>query len=240
MINIAIVEDEKNISQELKNYVKEIFEKNNFDICISCFENAKSFIDLFSSNYDLIFMDINMPIMDGMTAAREIRKTDDKVMIVFVTSLAQYAIKGYEVNAFDFILKPISYNSFSLKLRRVIDYFKKNNDSYLLVKNKITATKIKTSDIKYIEVINHSLIYHTINGNLVATGSLKKVKDELMDLPFEFCNQCYLVNLKYVEKIEDFTVYVDGTKLQISHPRHKAFLHALNNYLRSSMARGEH
>ena len=140
MIKIAIVEDEKNIADDLGSYVTRFFKENNFEINVSYFENAKIFLDNYSS-YDLIFMDINMPIMDGMTAAREIRKTDDKVMIVFVTSLAQYAIKGYEVNAFDFILKPISYNSFSLKLRRVIDYFKKNNDTYLLIKNKVTANK---------------------------------------------------------------------------------------------------
>ena len=172
-----------------------------------------------------------MPYIDGLSAVRKIREIDEKVLIIFVTSLAQYAIKGYEVNAFDFILKPISYNSFALKLNRVLDYFKKNDEKYILIKNKIRTNKIKASSIKYIEVINHSLIYHTLDG------SLKKVKEELNCLPFEYCNQCYLVNLKYVEEIKDYNVIVSGEKIQISHPKHKQFLHALNSYLRSSAGR---
>lgn len=230
MINIAIVEDEKNISQELKNYVKEIFEKNNFDICISCFENAKSFIDQFSSNYDLIFMDINMPIMDGMTAAREIRKTDDKVMIVFVTSLAQYAIKGYEVNAFDFILKPVAYYNFAMKLTRALDKLSKEDAKTLVINNKSSIKKIKVRKIYYIEVNEHKLIFHTIEGNFTTYGTLKTYLEILKNDSFALCNQCYFVNLKYVTEVKDNIVRVGNDDLQISRPKRKDFIHALNLY----------
>ena len=208
MINVAILEDENDVIQELNTCIERIFKENNFDVKISSFRDGKRFLSSFSSQYDLIFMDINMPAMDGMSVAREIRKIDQKVLIIFVTSLAQYAIEGYKVNAFDFILKPVTYNSFSLKLGRVIDYFKKNKENSILIKNKTSVYKIKTSDIKYIEVINHSLIYHTLQGNISTTGSLRKAKEELTGLPFELCNQCYLVNLKYVNLIEDFTIFV--------------------------------
>ena len=94
MINIAIVEDEKNISQELENFVKEIFEKNNFDICISCFENAKSFIDQFSSSYDLIFMDDMMPKLSGRETLKKIK--EDTTFKTPVVALTANVIAGME------------------------------------------------------------------------------------------------------------------------------------------------
>ena len=233
MINIAIVEDEKNISQELENFVKEIFEKNNFDICISCFENAKSFIDQFSSSYDLIFMDINMPIMDGMTAAREIRKKDDKVMIVFVTSLAQYAIKGYEVNAFDFILKPITYASFYLKFARIMQKVNEGNDSPLVIKGKQFSKRIDPKQIFYIEISDHDLVYHTSEGNIKGHGSMRILANNLKKSNFVLCNQSYLVNLAYIKEISNGQVRVDNDWLIISRPKKREFLKSVDEFFSS-------
>ncbi len=234
MIRIAIVEDEEKISEELKSYVTRFFLENKQECRVSVFSNALSFVNQYHADFDLIFMDINLPVLDGMTAIKKIRERDEKVLVIFVTSLAQYAIKGYEVNAFDFMVKPVSYQIMYIKLMRVLEHFHKNEDASIVIRTKTLTKKIAASKIKYIEIVNHSLIYHTVEGNYVATGTLKKVKEELKDLPFEYCNQCYLVNLKYVEEVKDYIVKVAGENVQISHPKHKDFLHALNQYLRVS------
>lgn len=234
MIRIAIVEDELDSQKAIEENITKFFKLHSVTIQVSKFSDAESFLTSFNKQYDLILMDINLPGKHGMEATFDIRKVDRDVLVIFITSLAQYAIKGYEVNAFDFVVKPVSYYNLALKLERVLDCLKQNYSNELVIKNKTSMRKIKVSDIKYIEVRNHSLIYHTTQGVYSSSGSLKKIQAYLKDLSFSLCNQCYLVNLKYVLEIKDYMVNVDGEYLQISHPKHKEFIHALNQYLTNS------
>ena len=195
MIKIVIVEDEKNIADDLDSYVTRFFKENNFEINVSYFENAKIFLDNYSS-YDLIFMDINLPKTNGMVAAETIRKIDPLVMIIFVTSLAQYALKGYEVNAFDFILKPVTYYNFVLKMTRALPILKQKNNKTIAISYNSAIKTIEVNTIKYIEVFDHKIIFHTTKGNYENFDTLNKYNDLLKNDNFILCNRSCLVNLK--------------------------------------------
>lgn len=120
MIHIAIVEDEEKYRKQLREYIEQYCEKSGKQIQTSFFQDGEDIIENYTADFDLIFMDIQMRFMDGMTAAREIRKLDKKVILMFITSIATYAIEGYEVDALDYILKPLSYNMFEQKLNRAL------------------------------------------------------------------------------------------------------------------------
>lgn len=176
-------------------------------------------------------MDIELPGINGMDAVRELRKTDEDVIVVFVTNLAQYAVSGYEVSAFDFIVKPISYGNFSMKLRRVSQILSSRRKCDICVSTRSGKTLIKAADIKYVEIMRHAVTFHAESGVYTGSGTLKSVMETLEGLPFELCNRCYLVNLQYVTKIAGNEVFVGGESLQISAPRRKEFISKFNEYL---------
>lgn len=120
MIKIAIVEDEEKYQIQLEDCLNKFFIEKNIDFEYKVFKNGLDFVESFQSNYDVIFFDIELPIMNGMEASKKIRNIDHNVEIIFVTRLNNYAIDGYLVNAFDYVLKPINYTSFALKLDRLI------------------------------------------------------------------------------------------------------------------------
>lgn len=109
MIRIAIVEDETVYKEQLIEYLKEFEQERSETLKIDTFSDGDEIVENYQAQFDIILMDIQMNFMDGMSAAEEIRKIDSEVVIIFITNLAQYAIKGYEVDALDYILKPISY-----------------------------------------------------------------------------------------------------------------------------------
>ena len=120
MITIAIVEDEEAYAKQLTEYIEKYQQESGRRFRVIRFTDGDEIVEKYTGEYDIILMDIQMQFMDGMTAAEEIRKFDTKVVIMFITNMTNYAIRGYEVDAMDYVLKPVTYFSFARKLERAI------------------------------------------------------------------------------------------------------------------------
>lgn len=231
MLKLLIVEDDDETAKTIEKFLTRYFSRTETEIEVGRYKDAQSFLGTYPRDADVVFMDIELPGMNGMDAVRELRKTDGDVTVIFVTNLAQYAVSGYEVNAFDFIVKPVSYGSFSMKLRRLVEYLGTKRNCEICVSTRRGKVLVRASDIKYVEIMRHVVTYHTVNGNVVGSGTLKNVMAMLDGLPFALCNRCYLVSLQYVTEIVGKEVCVGGEKLLIAAPRRKEFLTAFNEYL---------
>lgn len=120
MVNVAIVEDEIRSADVLCGFLERYGSEKGREFAVSRFTDAIAFLENYVPRYDIVFMDIQLPDMDGMTASRRLRALDRDVILIFVTNMANYAVSGYEVDALDFIVKPVSYFPFTVKLERAL------------------------------------------------------------------------------------------------------------------------
>ena len=118
MITIAIVEDEEAYAKQLTEYIEQYQQESGKRFRVIRFTDGDEIVEKYTGEYDIILMDIQMQFMDGMTAAEEIRKFDTKVVIMFITNMTNYAIRGYEVDAMDYVLKPVTWNGRLAEFRR--------------------------------------------------------------------------------------------------------------------------
>ena len=233
MITVALIEDEIDDLALLKGYILNYANENNYEIVVDEYRSAESFFEG-RKNYDMVFFDIELPGIDGLKAARRLRENDKSVTIIFVTNM-NLAIKGYEVNAFDFILKPIHEHDFSLKFFRAIKHVVEHESAKLPLRIEGKDIVLKLSSILYIEVMNHRITYHTLDGDYSTyNDSLGKIATRLSGNGFALCNSCYLVNLKHVTAIDNDYVFLSEKKLPVSHGKKKAFVMSLNEYLGNS------
>ena len=120
MFRIAIVEDQDETRECLNRFVRQYAEEQGVQVEISLITDGSEIAEHYALGFDIIFMDVEMPRLDGFGAAEAIRAVDAEVVLVFVTNMAQYAIRGYEVDALDYVLKPVNYYQFCTKLSRAI------------------------------------------------------------------------------------------------------------------------
>ena len=235
-MKIAIVEDERKEQEKLKEYLKRYEQEKNVTLDIDVFKDGLDILIDYKPHYDIIFLDIEMVHSNGMETARKIRDRDDNVTIIFVTNMAQYAIQGYSVGAFDFMLKPVRYFDLSSKIDKAITIRKKISREEIVVTVNGSMRRIALADIYYLEVIKHCILFHTVNGEFeVWNQTLNKMEQELGDYSFARCNVSFLVNLRYVNAIEGSTVLVGQDRLQISRTKKKDFMNALTVYLGDKM-----
>ena len=160
---------------------------------------------------------------------------DKDVILIFITNMAQFAIRGYAVDALDYVLKPVPYFAFSQQLQKAVDRLRRRRKTFLAVPIDGGLRRVDVSTIYYLESEGHYVRFYTENGELVTPGSLKSYEEKLADKPFARCNSGYLVNLEQVMEVQQNTVRVGPYALQISRPKKKAFLEALTDYIGGSV-----
>lgn len=194
---------------------------------ITEFSDGEDITTNYTAKYDLILLDIEMAFMNGMSAAQRIREVDPDVELIFITNMPQYAIQGYKVNALDYMLKPISYFSFTETMNKALKRIGNSEKKYVVVATKGGKMKLDISSICYVEVLDHLLLYHTVDGIYEARGTLKDTLGQL-DERFFSCSRSFVVNLDYVEHYRGNDLTVNGDILAMSRGRRNAFLDALN------------
>lgn len=231
MIRIAIVDDEREVRDNIENLLNEISITEDFNIEITQFESGNAFLFNYESNFEIVLLDIDMPGVDGLETAKKIRNLDSSVILIFVTYMTQYAIWGYEVEALDFIVKPINKYSFSNKIKRAFSRVPERMDDYITIKSDKEIMKIQISTIRYIEVDKHYVIYHTVTGNYSEYATLKDAIERINKDYFISANRSCLVNPNYITAVSKEYVAIGEEKIYISRPQKKAFMAAVAQYL---------
>ena len=234
MISIAIVEDEELYAKQLQQFLHQYEKENKEMFDITVYSDGDQIVNKYKSQYDIILMDVEMKFMDGMSAAEEIRKIDTEVVIIFITNMAQYAIRGYAVDALDYVLKPVSYFAFARKLERAIGRIPQTTGRPVKVNTPEGIGRLDAGGIYYIESEGHNLIYHTKSGDLKERAKMQDAEDKFVPLGFFRSNKGYLVNLEYVDGVKDGCCMIHGETLLISRARKNDFMTALAQYM------GEH
>lgn len=231
MIRIGLVDDDLNHLELIKSFLDQYEKEKEIRFKIEEFHNGLNFVEDYKGDLDVVFLDIEMPHMDGMTAAKRIREIDSSLGIVFVTNMAQYAIHGYEVNAIDFIVKPLSYYVFTDKLEKAIHFSQKNTEKEYVIQTEDLIVRLNYSQILYVEKDKNYLMFHTDEGQYRTRGTMTALEEKLREEGFSKCISGCLVNLRYVTKMIKDTVWLKDMPLPISRQRKKEFKEDFMRYL---------
>lgn len=234
MVRVGIVEDDPVYIDQIQEYLNRYMREYGETFSVSVFRNGMQLAFDYRPVYDILLMDVEMPVMDGITAARRVRKQDSEVIILFITNMAQYAIDGYSVRARSYILKPINYYGFSLELQEAIASLKRCQVNALLLPTDDGLAKVPIGKVAYVESQKHDLLLHTAEETIRIRAKMTEMEERLQDFFFSRSSVSYLVNLAHVTGISGNTVLVDGEQLPISRQKRKDFIAALTAYIGGS------
>lgn len=230
---VAIIEDDADYSAYLSECLGKYSIEKGVSFGIKTFTKGESFLDNYRQVYDLVFLDIDLGkgFLNGMETAEKLRALDSMVLLIFVTNMPQYAPDGYNVNALDYCLKPINYSNLSVKLDKALKVLSNRKGTPVKIKDKKGTRILSSTDIMYIEVMGHDLIFHTIDETIESYGGLSEREAELSDSGFARCSASVLVNLSYIKGLYGDEIAVGEELIRIGRSKKKAFLARLNSFL---------
>lgn len=231
MINIGICEDELHYRVNIKDMLGDILSTYSINYKIYEFSSGEELLSNYPKDLDILIMDIQMKIINGMDTARKIREFDQNLEIVFMTSFSEFMQEGYEVKAYRYILKPISERKISRNILPCINEIMKKKNNYLTINVKNYVDRIKIDSIVYIETDRPNILIYTNDNKYTTKMSISKIDKILREHGFFRCHNSYIVNLKLVESMNSNTLKIGEKYIPISKYRVKELKLALTNIL---------
>lgn len=229
MLRIAIVEDDVALAKQTEEYVNRYLTEHDLTGAVTIFYDGMDLAEQYQPVWDILLLDIEMPLLDGIETAQRIRTLDSSVVMIFITRMARYALKGYEVDALDFVLKPITYPQLSMKLHRALERVSLRQKHSIMLTVSGEQQRIDSNAIFYVEVKGHWLYFHLYDQVLQAAGSMNQLSAKLDGQPFSKCSNSYLVNLNHITAVKKNSVIVGSDELPISRTRRTLFLNDIAN-----------
>lgn len=219
MIKIVICEDEKEQQELLKLYISKIFDGLSIEYELKIFNSGEELLKGYSKATDIILLDIQMGKINGMNTARKIRELDKKVEIIFITSLIEYVLEGYEVRAYRYLIKPIKYDDFKNNVLNCIKDISIQN-KYIIVKEQGNRIKLGINEITYIEVQKETITIHTLSKDYKINETMNNIEKEINCNRFYRCHKSFLVNLEQVKRIKQYVAILENSE-EVPISRHR-------------------
>ena len=231
MIHIAICDDEQNFVCYLQDLLKRYAAETGVELKVTVCYDGLELIEKLDATIDLIFLDIQMKMVDGLKTAEHIRKKDKKVEIIFLTTLSQYALEGYTYQATNFMIKPLQYVRLKSEMDKFVERHGREESPSMIVSNDTGKYKIVLNTLRYVETFNRNLLIHTEQENIICYKKMKEIEAELRDKGFVRCHTSYIVNLFYVKGVKKLEIeLITGEIIPISQPKRKEFMEKLTEY----------
>ncbi|MCD0471737.1 LytTR family DNA-binding domain-containing protein [Flavobacterium sp. JAS] len=225
-----IVDDEPPATRILENYVSKV----SFLEQVGVFNDSLKALEFLNSNkVDLIFLDIQMPQLTGLQISRIISKD---IKVIFTTAYPDFALEGFELNAIDYLLKPISFERFyqavsKLNIESKIEISSNSNSSdFIFVKTdgKNKFQKLFLDEILYVESLQNYVCIHTLKQQIITHSSLKNVIESLPEKDFIQIHKSYVIALKQLESTGSFSVFINAKELPIGATFKDAFFERID------------
>lgn len=229
-MRVAVCDDEAEYCKQMQKMIEKMY--HSLDVIVDTYQTGRDLLRQFEKqNYDLIFLDIEMPGIDGISLARRLRDRKEELRLVFLTSHVEYALKGYEVQALRYLTKPVQED----KLKEVLSYVMKQMQDQRIIWLKTSAgeERVSLSDILYLEAQDQNISINTAERSYVVRYNLRDFEQELKEYGFFRIHRGYLVSLRKISAVRKNEVTLDGgTVLPLSRTREKPLKEALYQYIK--------
>ncbi|SHO49122.1 LytR/AlgR family response regulator transcription factor [Anaerocolumna xylanovorans] len=239
MLKIAICDDIKEYNKNMEKYIMRYGQENHVEVKIQSYCSGEYLLMFYhKKKYDIIFLDFEMPEMNGLEVAKKIREIDNQVSLIFCT--AYFTLpniqSGYDVEATDFLKKPVFYKKLETILSNIYHRKLTNKEEKLVIKNKDGIFTIQISDIIFIETINKNILIHTTKEKIYCYKKMYDFENILVNQRFYRCHNSYLLNLDYIDKLTDSSaILTTGHIVSVSKYKRKQLIKKIAEFLGESV-----
>lgn len=238
MLNIAICEDDKVDREKLRVYIEEVLKQKSEKgiiegYSIYQYSNAEEMqLTLENIRYDIVFLDMYMDQMTGIELAKQLREIDKKVLIIFVTSSSEFAIEGYTVRAFHYLLKPLTKMMTAEIVKSAINHRLETEGRYFLFPTEKDLVKINLNDVYFIECTTRKTLVRTKDDRFICNYSINAMEEKLENMGFVRCHRSFIIHLKYIKSFKQSIIVMEnGEEVFLSKYKQKEVKEKLHEYL---------